>query len=522
MMSTVVSHMKKTRAESLDLVHDQEKPLCTGVLRRAISIETLERYHVDYEIDQDNPDLIIIKRYLPRYESGILRKHTKRLRENRKRPTQEKLNYSKVEDDFSSDFSEGADLSYDEDRSEKTSTIKKTSRRGVSWSGAFAAAKQKLTRGAEQVISPGHNSPKKKKKKQKSGVDPNSNDIPDIEKRGGDPDLTIDETNNQRGRRGLHHAFHFPGLRRKEREDLISELETPESDIKTAAKRQGPAFAIHNFGRRKRERSPLSTRPMRLNRGLRIRTESPPFSSSRKQRLSSEESQMEEEEPLSTSSTPSTTSRRGSSHSRWRSTFPKPSAAKAVKVPSQRQAMPLSVSADSGNMRTLDRRRPESPISNNGKNSKSPSPSRPKARQESSSTLDPPSKAVVLFDASLHQLNPSASRRRSLSPAGYARLTDSSSFPSQQHARRRISEPDLLHPQPQSFENLDSPSLPQRRVFIAKDHNNSEKDSEAEIHDYGDLETSPRPIIPARLVSKKVLIDLGYPFQEEVCPHPFS
>ncbi|PBP27032.1 hypothetical protein BUE80_DR002062 [Diplocarpon rosae] len=61
---------------------DPNRPTYTRMSRRHLSIETLNRYHIDYEYDQDR-DFVLIKRWVPEYEQDFLWSHTKEIRERR-------------------------------------------------------------------------------------------------------------------------------------------------------------------------------------------------------------------------------------------------------------------------------------------------------------------------------------------------------------------------------------------------------------------------------------------------------
>ncbi|KAH8759290.1 hypothetical protein BGZ57DRAFT_708636, partial [Hyaloscypha finlandica] len=63
---------------------DLSRPTYTRMSRKYISIETLNRYRIDYEWDQD-PDYILIKRWVPQYEQDFLWTHTKQIRELKER-----------------------------------------------------------------------------------------------------------------------------------------------------------------------------------------------------------------------------------------------------------------------------------------------------------------------------------------------------------------------------------------------------------------------------------------------------
>jgi hypothetical protein len=79
---------------------DPNRPTYTRMSRRHLSIETLNRYRIDYEFDQvrlrqgdiqarvnsrvQDPDYVLIKRWVPEYEQDFLWSHTREIRERRK------------------------------------------------------------------------------------------------------------------------------------------------------------------------------------------------------------------------------------------------------------------------------------------------------------------------------------------------------------------------------------------------------------------------------------------------------
>ncbi|KAH7380858.1 hypothetical protein BKA64DRAFT_222668 [Cadophora sp. MPI-SDFR-AT-0126] len=79
---------------------DPNRPTYTRMSRRHLSIETLNRYRIDYEFDQvrrsnalltrphtnvkiQDPDYVLIKRWVPEYEQDFLWSHTREIRERR-------------------------------------------------------------------------------------------------------------------------------------------------------------------------------------------------------------------------------------------------------------------------------------------------------------------------------------------------------------------------------------------------------------------------------------------------------
>lgn len=58
------------------------QPTFTRMARRHLSLETLNHFMIDYMIDQD-PEFVVIKRWVPEYEQDFLWDHTRRIREQR-------------------------------------------------------------------------------------------------------------------------------------------------------------------------------------------------------------------------------------------------------------------------------------------------------------------------------------------------------------------------------------------------------------------------------------------------------
>ncbi|PSS14949.1 hypothetical protein M430DRAFT_35775 [Amorphotheca resinae ATCC 22711] len=54
--------------------------------RKYLSIETLNRYRIDYEFDMD-PEYVLIKRWVPEHEQDLLWNHTREIRELRQPTT---------------------------------------------------------------------------------------------------------------------------------------------------------------------------------------------------------------------------------------------------------------------------------------------------------------------------------------------------------------------------------------------------------------------------------------------------
>lgn len=61
---------------------DPNRPTYTRMSRKHLSIETLNKYRIDYEFDTD-PDYVLIKRWVPEYEQDFLWSHTREIRERR-------------------------------------------------------------------------------------------------------------------------------------------------------------------------------------------------------------------------------------------------------------------------------------------------------------------------------------------------------------------------------------------------------------------------------------------------------
>lgn len=58
------------------------RPTYTRMARKYLSIETLNTFRIDYTFDQD-PDYILIKRWVPEYEQDVLWNHTREIRDRR-------------------------------------------------------------------------------------------------------------------------------------------------------------------------------------------------------------------------------------------------------------------------------------------------------------------------------------------------------------------------------------------------------------------------------------------------------
>jgi hypothetical protein len=66
----------------MDKKNYPDRPTSTRMSRKQLSLETLKRYTIDFEIDTD-PDYLLIKRWVPEYEQAFLWDHTRELRQKR-------------------------------------------------------------------------------------------------------------------------------------------------------------------------------------------------------------------------------------------------------------------------------------------------------------------------------------------------------------------------------------------------------------------------------------------------------
>jgi hypothetical protein len=507
MMAKAVSRVKKSGAIHSGLSRDREKDFRTKVHRRDIDGEALDKNQINYEFDNADPDTLIILRYVPRYEMQTLRQQTKLLRENSKRPSDEKIDLSDLEDFFSSDFSEGEDCYSSEKELTRLSAVSTTSRNSIDTGGVLALIKRRLKITEGRMQSQKRLSFRNRKMEEKTRSKLTENEAPDVEKLGEDPGQivgSVGSLGNRRGRRSLRQALHLPGLWRQPKQHSLSEKSENATSWQvgdlhpTGPVSKNPGLDQHEAAKHRGvHEQPSIQRPGNVNPN----TYDPLSDSWRGRKL---KNSSDEERHLSGS--PESTTRRSRSPE--------------SNVPPAR--------SESSQLRQTAQQRPSSPS-------------------------NPDSKAMELFDASRQPPDPvipSILKGRSLSADRYIRRTHSSSSLSLQHPLWRFSEPDLFQLQSQ-LGTVPSPSYVQeRRVFIVKDHIDSENDFErndeghpSNIAKYiGDNEdiAGPQPLsprhrryssssesnspkgigIPAALVSKKVLIDLGCPFREEVCP-PF-
>ncbi|KAI0474346.1 hypothetical protein F4859DRAFT_514876 [Xylaria cf. heliscus] len=66
-------------------IEGESRPTYTRFARRHLSLETLRVYDIDYAIDQD-PEYVIIKRWVPESEQDLLWQHTREIRDRRRVP----------------------------------------------------------------------------------------------------------------------------------------------------------------------------------------------------------------------------------------------------------------------------------------------------------------------------------------------------------------------------------------------------------------------------------------------------
>ncbi|PKS07855.1 hypothetical protein jhhlp_006463 [Lomentospora prolificans] len=62
---------------------EKAKPKYTRMARKHLSLETLRTFDVDYFLDEDDANYVVIKRWVPEWEQDALWKHTKLVREKR-------------------------------------------------------------------------------------------------------------------------------------------------------------------------------------------------------------------------------------------------------------------------------------------------------------------------------------------------------------------------------------------------------------------------------------------------------
>ncbi|CAD6447628.1 7d8af07a-a5ec-43d5-8171-8b239201bf8c [Sclerotinia trifoliorum] len=67
------------------------RPTYTRMSRKHLSLETLRVYGISYEFDREDPEYLLIKRWVPEEEQDILWTHTRQLRETRSPAPQKQL-----------------------------------------------------------------------------------------------------------------------------------------------------------------------------------------------------------------------------------------------------------------------------------------------------------------------------------------------------------------------------------------------------------------------------------------------
>lgn len=78
----IAAILKKERVPEARDDKDGPRPTYTRMARRHLSIETLRTFRIEYDLDND-PEYILIKRWVPEWEQDTLWKHTKYIREKR-------------------------------------------------------------------------------------------------------------------------------------------------------------------------------------------------------------------------------------------------------------------------------------------------------------------------------------------------------------------------------------------------------------------------------------------------------
>jgi hypothetical protein len=92
---------EKDKDKGKEIVRGKERATYTRMARRHLSIETLNVYHIDYELDAHDPNYLLIKRWVPEEEQDHLWRHTRMIRERRMTETTTNVNQKlvvKVED----------------------------------------------------------------------------------------------------------------------------------------------------------------------------------------------------------------------------------------------------------------------------------------------------------------------------------------------------------------------------------------------------------------------------------------
>ncbi|CZR67992.1 uncharacterized protein PAC_17891 [Phialocephala subalpina] len=81
-MSRVISQVKRLTEQDRGGEMSDDQPVYTRMSRRHLSLEVLHKYRIDYELDQD-PEYILINRWVPEYEQDFLWASSRETREKR-------------------------------------------------------------------------------------------------------------------------------------------------------------------------------------------------------------------------------------------------------------------------------------------------------------------------------------------------------------------------------------------------------------------------------------------------------
>ena len=225
MMAQTVTQVGKRRAARLDLESNQEKSTRTELLLEDISVEALNKKQIHYETSTSYPDRVVIPRYVPRYELEMLRRQTKRLRENRMRFPAGSFDASELQGDFFSDLS-GTEGDLEEAEVQKKRLIASDfPQKSQETVGRLAAIGQRLTKSQDR--------PKIRKatlfdQMQRKHANITNNELADIEKLDGPPSTHIGSSGNLKRRwlkRNLAQVFNIDYSWGKERTSLHGNIE---------------------------------------------------------------------------------------------------------------------------------------------------------------------------------------------------------------------------------------------------------------------------------------------------------
>lgn len=501
MMAKTVSQVQKIIAFHSDSGRKRERQFRTELHSQDVSKDVLERNQIPYEISISDPRKLIILRYVPCYEMEMLRKQTKLLRENSKSSPDDGFDFSTPEEEFYGDVFDGENDDFinveHRSRSEVLITSQESSKMSL---GQVAALRWRFKKQEEPIKVQFPVTPRKQRLSKKHS-DITENAVPDVEKLAGRSGSMEGDVDHGQKRKGLLRTLHFSGIwKRRNHAALDNELDHGTSD--------------QSFGQ-------LLIDTLK-NTGLVLAGAATPINEHDQSSLPSSPGNI-----LPSVHRPPLDSWRGHKSS---DSF------------NEARQWPISPANATWGSRSRDLNATTQPVSLSSQPHKT-------ARQESSKSSIINSKDLVLFDASSQSVYPAPSSRtrRSLSTERHLPPSKSSPSPSLEQSHRRLSELNLAHPQSQTFTNSDPSYTQQRRVFIAKDDLDSENDSDLDSQDQAPnviqnisksehftttqntSSTSDTSFswfvkddgksfgIYASLVSKKVLIDLGYPFREEVC-----